>query len=565
MKNLISNLSVKAKIVGNTLILMALMIIGSTYALNSMNQIGTELDAIALQDIPMTENLTKLTEHYLEQANHFERAMRYGMLLQQEANASEHFKQNIAVFEQFSKEIDENIHTGERMVEEAITQVYSEEDAKEFERVDQALKKIGKEHDDFEQHANQVFVLLSQGNIHEAEVFAEKIEHEEKQLATELQDLLSEIEKFTENAVKRAEQHEHAAFKMMIVLTMLALLIGGIVSWSVSRNIVKRLSEASRELEVIASGDLTQCVSVEGQDEISNLQKSMQTMHKHLQTMISQIHATTVQLATAAEEVSVVTTQTSTNIQQQQSETDQIATAMNEMASTVQEVATSVSNTSNAAKEANVETEKSREIVDETVQGIQQLADQIEGGAKVISQVEKDSENINTVLDVIKGIAEQTNLLALNAAIEAARAGEQGRGFAVVADEVRTLAGRTQESTTEINQIIEKLQTGSKNAVQTMNQSREQARSVVEQATLAGTSLSTIAQSASEIDQMSSQIATAAEEQSAVADEMSRSIVRINDMTSQNASGANQTEQAGQELAQMASQLQEVVSQFQVK
>jgi len=383
-------------------------------------------------------------------------------------------------------------------------------------------------------------------------------------MAREVDSFLEKTDQETAIALSDQQKLAESTGRTIVIGSVIVLLGVGVVYLLMSR-VLACLPNVMTELQRVAEGDLTASIDVTRRDEIGDLMRGLQSMQQRLLEMISQINATTDQLSTAAEEVSTVTTQTSTNIQQQQSETDQLATAMNEMSTTVREVAESVGNTSTAANGANAEAEKGRKVMEQAVQEIRQLALQIESASEVMTQVEQDSENINTVLDVIKGIAEQTNLLALNAAIEAARAGEQGRGFAVVADEVRTLAGRTQASTTEINQIIEKLQSGSRNAVKAMDQSREQARSVVDQSSLASSSLTTIVQSVSQIDQMSSQIATAAEEQSTVAEDMNRNLTRISDKGKQNAAGADQTSQSGRELARMASALQELIGQFRVK
>jgi methyl-accepting chemotaxis protein len=262
--------------------------------------------------------------------------------------------------------------------------------------------------------------------------------------------------------------------------------------------------------------------------------------------------------------MNAITTESNRSIQQQLTETSQVATAMSQMSASVAEVASNTANAATAAEAANHAAAEGRDVVQSTISAIEKLADEVEAGATLIGHVEKESESIGSVLDVILGISEQTNLLALNAAIEAARAGEQGRGFAVVADEVRSLAQRTKDSSEEIQNMISNLQNGTRDAVQAMKQGQDQARSSVEQAGLAGQSLETIGESVNSIHDLSVQIANAVEEQSSVAEEINRSIVNINDVAEQTATGAQQTSTASDDMARLAEQLKELVGRFKV-
>ena len=340
----------------------------------------------------------------------------------------------------------------------------------------------------------------------------------------------------------------------MLVLATLAWLAIGILR--PMRDLANTMTQAANE------NDLTLRMTIQTQDEIGETSQAFNSMLEKFQASIGQVNGSSTQIAAASEEMSAITQQTTQGVQEQQSQTDQLATAMNQMTATVQEVARNAAEAASGAAQARTESDIGSQIVNTTTETINSLSESISRASSAIQKVEGDSEQVSTVLDVIRGIAEQTNLLALNAAIEAARAGEQGRGFAVVADEVRTLASRTQEATLEIQQMIESLQTGAHEAVQLMGESREFSQNGVEQTLKAGDALKGIVNAVATINDMNIQIASAAEEQGAVAEEINRNVVTISEIADQTTEGAEQTDQASGDLARLAVDLQTLVSQF---
>ncbi|MEA9978075.1 methyl-accepting chemotaxis protein [Pseudomonas sp. 5S4] len=352
-------------------------------------------------------------------------------------------------------------------------------------------------------------------------------------------------------------------------MTMVGLLIAGLgllVIWLVGRGIARPLKQMVTMLDDIAQGegDLTRRLNSDRADELGAIAKGFNTFLGKLQMMITQVVTSVQQVSDSSEHTADIAIRTHQGVHKQISEIDLVATAVHEMTSTAHDVARNATHAASAANHADEAAHKGMQIVRDTSQSISSLAVEIGRAVGVVQTLAKDSENINAILVAIRGIAEQTNLLALNAAIEAARAGEQGRGFAVVADEVRNLAQKTQKATEEIQTMIQQLQSGTRQVVKVMEDSQAKTDESVGHAALAAEALETITKAVSVINDMNTQIASAAEEQSAVAEDINRNVINIGQVAHEVAGGADESSKASAELTQLAEQQRRLINQFRV-
>jgi len=519
----------------------ALMLFLGVFALNQMSKIRAATEDITLSSVPSIRALDEFTQLTLRL-----RVLSYRLLTNREPEVQQ---KTLEAFELRNQQI----RTAQGIYEKLI------ESSEERSTYDEYVRLLGQYHQIEERmkslsRANQVEELRTLLNT-------ELLSNSEQVNAvlTRLLDINNKMALATNND---AEDQYNMAFNMVVSLLVIATLLTLLFAWLLTRSITLPISQALEAAEEVAEGNLTRPINVDGNDEAGRLLAAMAKMQDKLRDTLQRIAGSATQLASAAEELNAVTDESARGLTQQNNEIEQAATAVNEMTSAVEEVARNAVSTSEASRNATTSAGDGRDLVQETVSAIERMSGDVQATATLIGDLANESRDIGKVLDVIRGLADQTNLLALNAAIEAARAGEAGRGFAVVADEVRALAHRTQQSTSEIERMIGSIQAGTEHAVDSMRNSTERAESTLNIAKGAGMSLDTINTAIVEINERNLVIASAAEEQAQVAREVDRNLVNIRDLSVQSATGASQTSAASSELSRLAVDLNGMVGRF---
>ena len=519
----------------------ALMLFLGIFALNQMSKIRGAAEDITQSSVPSIRALEDFTQLTLRL-----RVLSYRLLTNREPDVQQ---KTLEAFELRNQQIRTAQGTYEKLIESREERSAYEEYVRllgQYHQIEERMKSLSRSN-----QIEELRTLLNTQLLSNSEQINAAL--------TRLLDLNNSMANATNQ--KAADQYD-SAFDLVVALLVLSTALTVLFAWLLTRSITLPIAQALDAAENIAEGNLTQPIKVDGDDEAGRLLRAMNKMQEKLRDTLQRISGSATQLASAAEELNAVTDESARGLTQQNNEIEQAATAVNEMTSAVEEVARNAVSTSEASKNATTSAGDGRDLVQETVSAIERMSADVQGTATLIGALAEESRDIGKVLDVIRGLADQTNLLALNAAIEAARAGEAGRGFAVVADEVRALAHRTQQSTSEIERMIGSIQAGTEQAVDSMRNSTERAESTLNIAKGAGMSLDTINSAIIEINERNLVIASAAEEQAQVAREVDRNLVNIRDLSVQSATGANQTSAASSELSRLAVDLNGMVGRF---
>ncbi|WP_213909030.1 methyl-accepting chemotaxis protein [Stutzerimonas nitrititolerans] len=522
--------------------IVALLVIAlGTFALIQMKSIRAATIDIGANKLPSYEALGEINEKMLRM-----RIVSFRLFVDREAA-------DLAESARRSKELAEQLRKARTTYEALID---NDIERAQYERFDAALERY------FDIN-EKLLALSDEGRISDIQ---QLLGTTYKALSDQLGEQVTKLVEINKTGAaesgKKATSDYELSISVVLGVMLAAAALTALLAFALTRSIVRPLRLAVSVAETVASGNLSKSVDVHGRDEPAQLLAALKTMQVKLRETLERIAQSSDQLAAAAEELNVVTEDSARGLAQQNQELEQAATAVNEMTAAVDEVARNAVSTSEASKASDANAQKGQEQVNNTVISISKLAGEVGDTSVQVRSLADRVYDISKVLDVIRSIAEQTNLLALNAAIEAARAGDAGRGFAVVADEVRALAHRTQQSTTEIEQMITGVRQGADQAVASMSESAERANATLLLAEAAGQALKEITNAISQISERNLVIASASEEQAQVAREVDRNLVNIRDLAVQTSAGATQTTAASQDLSRLAIDLNTLVGRF---
>ncbi|WP_417509361.1 methyl-accepting chemotaxis protein [Methylophaga sp.] len=562
----IKNLPIGKKIFSVVVILGLTQLLISAFAIFKMNDISSEFSVIYQMSLPLEKNVAEARQLQLKKASELQTLMIDAKSGARRKVIKEHFSNIEAITLQTNQAMQDIVAILNASKDKALDADLQADVAS----LEENTAKVVEQQANYQKYVDSAIQIIKRGGSMSGGGYLSKDEQAqlvaiEAKLFESLQAMQASIDNITNRSVTNVKDVQSSSLLSLIAMAVVSLVVGIFISKIIISNIVTPIKGVMSVLTTMAQdNDLTKRMNFASKDEVGAMGNAFNSFVEKLQKLVMGITDASEQLSTAAEETSVVSRSTNQNIAQQTNETTHVASAITQMTATVQEVANSAEKASAAAIKGDKDSESGRQVVEEIVASINNLADEINSSTSVIRTLKSDSENIGTVLDVIKNIAEQTNLLALNAAIEAARAGDQGRGFAVVADEVRSLAQKTQDSTKEIEDLILTLQQGSDNAVSSMELNKTSIEGLVAKAVNATNSLKEITNSVSSITEMNTLIATAAEQQSHVVNEINNNVLNIQQVSENTAEGSEQVSQASQEIAQLSERLTNMVRQFKV-
>lgn len=542
--------------------MVVLMTIASAYRLNLIEH---HITSISDKDIPLTKMLTKVTEYQLEQEVYFEKAFRYALGLTISTAVDNPIKDTLSHFNDLTVKIDEEVVTTSKLLNNAVRESDFPEEIAEFSKLTATLATYDAQHKIWSDLAVEVMLALQKGETEKAIMQASEAEVLAHQLEIGIISILEEIENFTQQATIKVDEEAQSSLTEALLMATFSIFFGIWFAWFIQRSIKHDIGNLRQSVASVAAGDLSQSANHDDMcNDLSQVLGDIEEMRLNMRSTIGLINQSSDELLSASVSMNDMSSNMLIDMEKQSTEVTLLTVALEEIKLTASNVAENAETTSTSTEEVNQFSLTSKDEMAVVTHAMAELNDSLEQSSTTISNLNEYSQKIGSILEVIKGIADQTNLLALNAAIEAARAGEQGRGFAVVADEVRTLAQRTQESTTEIEEMITTFTNSTIVAVDSISKSHISAKSSRQAALKSNDNLDKIGNLIKTTNTMITQIATAAEEQSNVVVDINTRVDEINVLSKNNVDSFAQVSVASEQLSSTAKILRQEVTRFSI-